>query len=269
MLFTFPSRYCFTIGRISFLALEGGPPCFPPDCSCPVVLRIPAQPTCASPTGLSPSLVRCSNRFGSLKPAVSAGPTTPKRPKPLRFGLCPVRSPLLWASRLISSRQATEMFQFAHVPLPSLSFQEGVSRHHSGGVAPFGISRLIACMQLPLNVSPVSASFFGLMRQGIHLVLSLICAWRGFPNAHASAQASPLPLSCLLFSLGTLEVFPTVQLFRYGWRRKPRQLECEKPLLLSPTGPRAVLSVFLLTLPREGSTWDGSRLRERKSLERR
>ena len=26
-------------------------------------------------------------------------------------------------------------------------------------------------MQLPLNVSPVSASFFGFQRQGIHLVL--------------------------------------------------------------------------------------------------
>jgi hypothetical protein len=31
-------------------------------------------------------------------------------------------------------------------------------------------------MQLPLNVSPVSASFFGLQRLGIHLVLSLACA---------------------------------------------------------------------------------------------
>jgi hypothetical protein len=31
-------------------------------------------------------------------------------------------------------------------------------------------------MQLPLNVSPVSASFFGLQRQGIHLVLSKACS---------------------------------------------------------------------------------------------
>jgi hypothetical protein len=31
-------------------------------------------------------------------------------------------------------------------------------------------------MQLPLNVSPVSASFFGLMRQGIHLVLCVACS---------------------------------------------------------------------------------------------
>jgi hypothetical protein len=40
------------------------------------------------------------------------------------FGLFPVRSPLLRESRLISSRRATEMFQFTHCP-PSLScFQE-------------------------------------------------------------------------------------------------------------------------------------------------
>ena len=31
VLFTFPSRYLFTIGRQGYLALGGGPPCFPPD----------------------------------------------------------------------------------------------------------------------------------------------------------------------------------------------------------------------------------------------
>src|ERR1700693_4009997 len=31
-------------------------------------------------------------------------------------------------------------------------------------------------MQLPLNVSPVSASFFGLERLGIHRVLSVACS---------------------------------------------------------------------------------------------
>lgn len=41
VLFTFPSRYSFTIGHLGYLALEGGPPCFPPDFSCPVVLPAP------------------------------------------------------------------------------------------------------------------------------------------------------------------------------------------------------------------------------------
>ncbi len=43
VLFTFPSRYYFAIGHQQYLALGGGPPDFPPDFSCPVVLRIPAR----------------------------------------------------------------------------------------------------------------------------------------------------------------------------------------------------------------------------------
>src|SRR5256714_2095572 len=47
VLFTFPSRYSFTIGRQGYLALEGGPPSFPLDSSCPVVLAHtpPADPS--------------------------------------------------------------------------------------------------------------------------------------------------------------------------------------------------------------------------------
>jgi hypothetical protein len=77
---------------------------------------------------------------------------------------------------LISLRRATEMFQFTRCPPPCLCVQQAVSRHYSGGVAPFGISGLLACMQLPLNVSPVSASFIGLQRLGIHLVLYVACS---------------------------------------------------------------------------------------------
>jgi len=53
-------------------------------------------------------------------------------------------------------------FSSPTAPRLCLCVQQAVTTHHSGGVAPFGFSRLIACMQLPLNVSPVSASFFGL-----------------------------------------------------------------------------------------------------------
>ena len=92
------------------------------------------------------------------------------------LGSVPVRSPLLRESRLISLAQATEMFQFAHDPPHRLCVQRWVFRHDSEGVAPLGISGIIAWMQLPLNVSPVSASFIGLQRQGIHLVLSVACS---------------------------------------------------------------------------------------------
>ena len=57
VLFTFPSRYWFTIGGQEYLALEGGPPSFPQDFSCPVVLNAASEAFPFSLTGLSPSTV--------------------------------------------------------------------------------------------------------------------------------------------------------------------------------------------------------------------
>ena len=39
VLFTFPSRYLFAIDLQTCLALEGGPPRFKPDYTCPILLR--------------------------------------------------------------------------------------------------------------------------------------------------------------------------------------------------------------------------------------
>jgi hypothetical protein len=46
VLFTFPSRYWFTLGRLRYLALGGGPPSFPPNSTCSAVLtqRVHAPP---------------------------------------------------------------------------------------------------------------------------------------------------------------------------------------------------------------------------------
>ncbi len=140
-------------------------------------------------TVLYGTLTRCGEAFQPLRVVrccADVGPTTPTALANRRFGLFPVRSPLLRESRLISFSRAIEMFQFAHCPPPSLCVQEGVSRHHSGWVAPFGYLRLIACMQLPSNVSPVSASFFGFQRQGIHLVLCVACSHARLRVAQAS-----------------------------------------------------------------------------------
>src|SRR3989304_10363993 len=69
-----PSPGCFSpfphgTGALSviseYLALEGGPPEFPQDVSCPVVLGNPAQRVASIyPTGLSPSAVSLSRLFG-------------------------------------------------------------------------------------------------------------------------------------------------------------------------------------------------------------
>ena len=60
VLFTFPSRYYALSVTKSYLALEGGPPCFPPDFSCPAVLWVQACPLRLSSTGLLPSLAGLS-----------------------------------------------------------------------------------------------------------------------------------------------------------------------------------------------------------------
>ena len=77
-----------------------------------------------SPTGLSPATVRLPSRFGYilvlLPPGLMQLPGLLPQPRPCnacrlhmgRFGLFPVRSPLLGESRLISLPAGTEMFQF-------------------------------------------------------------------------------------------------------------------------------------------------------------
>ncbi len=84
------------------LALEGGPPSFTPDFSCRALLRnSTTQDSWVSTTGLSPSLAPRSRGLRLPSSCASVGPTTP-HPQGVRFGLGPVRSPLLRASRLIS-----------------------------------------------------------------------------------------------------------------------------------------------------------------------
>ena len=50
---------------------------------------------------------------------------------------------------MISSPPGTEMFQFPDLPPHRLWIQRWVSRHHPGGVAPFGHPRIKACWRLP------------------------------------------------------------------------------------------------------------------------
>jgi hypothetical protein len=64
VLFTFPSRYLFTIGRHEYFALEGGPPSFPRNFTCSAVLRCRAtRHSSVSTTGLSPALADLPRSF--------------------------------------------------------------------------------------------------------------------------------------------------------------------------------------------------------------
>jgi hypothetical protein len=97
VLFTVPSRYWFAIGRIRYLALGRGRPCFPPDFACPAVLTIMSHrlPVLA-PTGLSPSPVAPSSgvRLQTVRQrppcrSVSTSRTTPpqQRRQPRNAGV--------------------------------------------------------------------------------------------------------------------------------------------------------------------------------------
>ena len=68
----------------------------------------------------------------------------------MRFRLCPVRSPLLGASRLISCPRGTEMFQFPRCALlaPPMCSAAGDGTP-SRRVSPFGHPRIKACVRLP------------------------------------------------------------------------------------------------------------------------
>ena len=76
LLFAFPSRYLFTIGRKSYLALEDGSPGFP-QCICTVVLRNSLGYLYVLYTRLSLSLAGYSTPFYYSKIIPCRAPATP------------------------------------------------------------------------------------------------------------------------------------------------------------------------------------------------
>ena len=94
----------------------------------------------------------------------------PRRAKARRFGLNPVRSPLLGASRLISSPAGTEMFHFPAFAPAALSIQAEVTGHDSRRVSPFRYPRFNGCLAPTRGLSQPTASFFAFQRQGIRPV---------------------------------------------------------------------------------------------------
>ena len=158
MLFTFPSRYWFTIGGREYLAFGGGPPEFPQGFSCPGVLgRSARSPFTAvyravtvsglafQPVRLAKGLVTSLPRYRPARRSHDPQIATPVGLTRSRFRLTPVRSPLLGGSRLLSLPRGTKMFQFPRLP----PIQGWVTAHDGRGVAPFGNPRINACSRLP------------------------------------------------------------------------------------------------------------------------
>jgi hypothetical protein len=124
--------------------LEGGPPIFRQDGSCPALLEDPCP---GFPYG---AVTRCGAPFQTLPV-----------PKTMATGLFRVRSPLLTESRLMSVPPATEMFQFTGFASCTYEFSTG---YPCGWVAPFGDPGITdrshlprAFRSVPRPSSPLSA----------------------------------------------------------------------------------------------------------------
>jgi hypothetical protein len=124
--------------------LEGGPPIFRQDGSCPALLEDPCP---GFPYG---AVTRCGAPFQTLLV-----------PKTTATGLLRVRSPLLTESRLMSVPPVTEMFQFTGFASCTYEFSTG---YPCGWVAPFGDPGITdrshlprAFRSVPRPSSPLSA----------------------------------------------------------------------------------------------------------------
>ncbi len=123
--------------------MEGGPPGFPQDYTCPTVLGILLGIVRLRVPGCHRLWRSFPKRFGSPFYSHVAVPQ-PQWCKHPWFGLFPVRSPLLGESRLLSFPAGTEMFQF-----PALASSCEDTAAELPWVAPFGHRGITACVRLP------------------------------------------------------------------------------------------------------------------------
>jgi hypothetical protein len=151
VLFTFPSRYWFTIGRQGVFSLGRWSSLLPTGFHVSRGTQDPSRRATdfgyRAITFYSGSF---QNHFTYPSPFSLRvrRPTTPTDDV-CRFGLFPFRSPLLWESRLLSSPQGTKMFQFPWSASCHPMDSDGGTSSSSWWVAPFGNPRINACLRLP------------------------------------------------------------------------------------------------------------------------
>jgi hypothetical protein len=161
--------------------LGDGPPGFPQGSTCPAVLRSRTrEPLSFRLRGLHPVSPTIPDRSAMRSVSYSPAPlprhhvrpcntldTTPAGLTYRRFGLFPVRSPLLGESRLLSVPPGTEMVHFPGLAAPSYVFRRrdrglpsmGCPIRKSPGQSLFAANR---------SLSQLTTSFIAVLRQGIH-----------------------------------------------------------------------------------------------------
>ena len=135
MLFTFPSRYSFTIGLTGVFSLAGWSRRIRAGFHVSRVTQDTNRPPHDSRTELSSSVVELSRSFRSRSKCHSWSYYPAGASLHRRFGLFPVRSPLLGESLLFSLPAGTKMFQFPALASLHISNDD---RPSDGRVVPFG-----------------------------------------------------------------------------------------------------------------------------------
>ena len=144
--------------------MEGGPPSFTQDCTCPALLGIPLGAVRVILPGCHRLWRAVPGRFGLASYSHGAVPQ-PQRCKHPWFGLAPVRSPLLRGSRLLSLPPGNEMFQFPGFA-PCACAQGDRSCDRPG--FPIRKSWDHSLFAAPPGLSQLTTSFVASLCQGIH-----------------------------------------------------------------------------------------------------
>ena len=167
VLFTFPSRYWFTVGHRLVFSLGGWSPLIQTEFH---VFRPTRDSRGPALVFAYRTFTFCGAAFQMLPLTLAvpeSGPTTPRRPKTPGFGLVRVRSPLLAESRLISTPPVNEMVHFAGCRSAHLCIQCAVSCRCRKGF-PIRIFPDHSVRAASRDVSPLAASFVACRCLGIH-----------------------------------------------------------------------------------------------------
>ena len=116
--------------------------------------QVPAALFSVSGTRLSLALAGLSRPLPLPTPRSHMPALQPRMNESMRFGLIPVRSPLLGESRLISFPSGTEMFHFPEFAPCNLCIQLQVTGYDSRRVSPFRDPRIKGCLAPPRLPTP-------------------------------------------------------------------------------------------------------------------
>ena len=178
-----------------------------------------------------------------LRPGAPATPVTQRLPAITRnkFGLFPVRSPLLGESLLLSLPAGTEMFHFPALPPTALCIQAGATVHDDGRVSPFGNPRITARLPAPRGLSQAPTSFIGSWCLDIHRVL--LETWLTLQMLDARVHCAVLKIRT-----GPHVLSPHPGTFRLGRSRSVALSEAA-----ASSGPNSVLGAPAPARPRSAA----------------